>query len=800
MSISANHEAIPLKKLYELSVALSGDPMEVFAKVAEMIAEIMGVKVVCLSEIQGYELHFISVYANGKIHLNVGNCPLDITPCASVEASRKMQIYQNVTELFPDAVFLQEHNAYSYCGLPSLGHQGNVVAVTCLLDDQPCEFSEADKELLWILGQRIGAEIERKHLLDSRQAAVAALEYSEQRFHDIAQATGELLWEVDADGVITYLSNMSLPVLGCSASALIGKNIRDVVCVEGGWRDFAEFRKSTSAQRCGGGFEYKVRLGNGGEAWLLVKSVRVRDRRGKTIGYRGTACNITKLKHKEEMLILERNRLRRILDSLSVFIALVDCDGKVIEANRTPWVAAGIRREDYIGIQFGESRAWTYDAAVHAQVRLAVSQAQQGLPVRYDVPILMSNGIVTIDFSIVPLFDEQGRIEQMVACGVDISLRKNALEALRRSEERLELAILGADLGLWDWDIKTGAVVFSERWGSMLGYAPAEIPSDYAAWEGLVHPDDLANVRRGLLANLEGNTPLFELEYRLLAKNGEWRWTLGRGKVATRDAVGRPMRVLGIDLDIAAQKDLEARLRQQQEELYYAQRLTAAGELTAIMAHELNQPLGAINNYVGGALLRFHDLLLDNPSLAEVLDQTLRLSQRATAVIHGIRALVRKQESKLEWVALESVADEILALLRTEISRKQITVGLDIPSGLPPVWCEKVHLQQLLLNLILNAVQAMDSPECHWRKLMLNAKLNTNHKLDITISDTGPGIDPELAKRLFEPFFSTKSDGIGLGLSICRSIAEAYGGSISVQSIPRQGTVFYVVLPLGSEE
>jgi PAS domain S-box-containing protein len=483
-----------------------------------------------------------------------------------------------------------------------------------------------------------------------------------------------------------------------------------------------------------------------------------------------------------------------------VFIALLDSDGKVIEANRAPWAAAAIRREDYIGIQFGESRAWTYDPEVHAQVRLAVVRAQHGETIRYDVPILMANGIVTIDFSLVPLLDGQGRIDQIVACGVNISIRKKALESLRHSEERLELAMLGAELGWWDWDIQTGEAAFSGHWATMLGYSLEEIQPTLEAWERLVHADDLPMVKHAVIDNLDAKTPFFEIEYRLLTKNKAWKWTLGRGKVVTRDADGKPMRVTGIDMDISSRKDLEERLRQRQEELYYAQRLTAAGELTAIVAHELNQPLGAINNYVGGALLRYRELLSANPSLAEVLEQTLRLTQRAIAVIHGIRVLVRKQESKLEWVSLAAVTEDVFIPLRTELSNKQIRVSLDIPPSLPPLWCEKVHLQQLLLNLILNAIQAMDAPNCVERKLKLCALVNANHKLEITVSDTGPGIAPEIAARLFEPFVSTKAEGIGLGLSICRTIAESYGGYLSARSVPGQGTAFDVFLPLATEE
>ncbi len=243
-------------------MALSGDPVDIFVKVARMIGEIMDVKVVCLSEIRGPDLYFLSVYVQGEVHVNAGCCPLEMTPCATVEESKDIRVYQNVMETFPRAVFLKEHNAYSYCGFPSLGSNGNIVAVTCLLDDRPREFSVEDKEQLRIFGQRIGSEIERKHLQDSHHSTLAALEHSEQRFRDIAKATGELVWEVDADGRITYLSDLSFQIFGFPPCYLLGKNLFDVLCIEGAGQDFVKFKKSMQAQRSCEGEEHQVRLSN----------------------------------------------------------------------------------------------------------------------------------------------------------------------------------------------------------------------------------------------------------------------------------------------------------------------------------------------------------------------------------------------------------------------------------------------------------------------------------------------------------------------------------------------------------
>jgi len=148
-------------------------------------------------------------------------------------------------------------------------------------------------------------------------------------------------------------------------------------------------------------------------------------------------------------------------------------------------------------------------------------------------------------------------------------------------------------------------------------------------------------------------------------------------------------------------------------------------------------------------------------------------------------------------VDVSKIMEEALSLARTELTRKHIAIVVQIPTQLPTVWGQRVHLLQLFLNLLINAMDAMDHDELARRKLTIRIALNREHEIAISISDTGVGFSPELATRLFEPFITTKEDGIGLGLSICRTIVEGHGGSISAHSIPGQGATFDVVLPAG---
>ncbi|MCA9212737.1 MAG: response regulator [Planctomycetales bacterium] len=184
---------IRLQKVSELSMTLAGDPLDVFEKIAQIIGELLEIPVVCLSQIDGDTLSFLSVYVNGEVTSNAGSCSLEITPCATVQQDKEMKIYEDVAKMFPKASFLKTHNACGYCGFPSLDNNGNVIAVTCLLSDAPQVFSEEDKGLLTIFGQRIGMELERQKELNKRKAAEVALQKAHDELEDrVERRTAEL--------------------------------------------------------------------------------------------------------------------------------------------------------------------------------------------------------------------------------------------------------------------------------------------------------------------------------------------------------------------------------------------------------------------------------------------------------------------------------------------------------------------------------------------------------------------------------------------------------------------------------
>jgi PAS domain S-box-containing protein len=391
---------------------------------------------------------------------------------------------------------------------------------------------------------------------------------------------------------------------------------------------------------------------------------------------------------------------------------------------------------------------------------------------------------------------------EVVAAGIviqEITERIRAEDALRESERRLELALIGAEAGSWDWDLTTGRMRHDDRWAGVFGPDPDAMIPDFAGWVAAIHPEDRERAIHLMSEHLNGATPFYEAEYRIMTGDGRWAWIVSRGRVLERDADGHALRFAGMYRDISPRRALQERLKRQEEQLLHVQRLTTAGELVAIVGHEINQPLSAISNFLGGALLRYQPALAENPGLAEAIGEALRLSRRAAEVVSGLRDLVRGHASRKEWVRVPALVRDSLLLAEAELRRRHIDLELDVPPDLPPLWAQRVFLQQLLLNLLLNAMEAMQAVPAELRKLKVRAVRTADGEIALSVADSGPGIPPTVAATLFEPFVSTKPEGIGLGLSVCRAIAEAHGGRIEVESPPGRGAVLTIRIPLHGE-
>jgi PAS domain S-box-containing protein len=319
-----------------------------------------------------------------------------------------------------------------------------------------------------------------------------------------------------------------------------------------------------------------------------------------------------------------------------------------------------------------------------------------------------------------------------------------------------------------------------------------------SAWMDILHPDDIPE--GGWRAAFAAGEP-FEREARLHSAAGDYRRFLLRF-VPLRDRQGGITKWYASCTDIEDLKRAEEELRQRelylreaQAELAHANRVTTAGQLAASIAHEVAQPVAAsVTN--ANAALRW--LGADPPNLEEThqaLGRIVRDGRRASDILGRIRALVRKAPSQRDQVDVNDMITEVLALTRAELRRNHIAARTQLDSGMAPVDGDRVQLQQVLLNLILNGIEAMRAPGDEPKELLISSAEDASNGVCIAIADTGPGLPAESFARVFDAFYTTKSDGMGMGLSICRSIVEAHGGKISAAANEPRGAVFQFTLP-----
>ena len=391
--------------------------------------------------------------------------------------------------------------------------------------------------------------------------------------------------------------------------------------------------------------------------------------------------------------------------------------------------------------------------------------------------------------------DSIGRnLVSLTAIGVTAILalnRQRAEDAWRRSETYLTEAQRLSRTGSFSWKIATEEQVWSEEIFRIFEYDFATKPTlDLVRRRS--HPDDASMLEQAFEQALSGAQSI-DITHRLLMPDGSVKHV----KVLAHPAqdVENNVEYIGVLMDITAAKQAEEVLQELHASLAHVTRVTALGELTASIAHEVNQPLAAIVTN-GDAGLRW--LNREVPQLDEVrgaIERMIDCAKHASEVIARLRALSRKSTSEKIRLDINEVVNEVLVLIRREISVHQVSVQLDLAAPLPPVFGDRVQLQQVIMNLLVNGIQAMAPITDRRRELLIRSRSHNSEQVLVEVRDSGVGIDPEHVGQLFNPFFTTKANGMGMGLSICRSIIEAHGGRIWASHNTGLGTTLQFTLP-----
>jgi PAS domain S-box-containing protein len=389
---------------------------------------------------------------------------------------------------------------------------------------------------------------------------------------------------------------------------------------------------------------------------------------------------------------------------------------------------------------------------------------------------------------------------RLVRCGTnqvmgvvrDISERRRTADALSASEERYALATAAGRVGVWDWHLETGDLYVDSRLKRLLGFTEGEIANRFETWSKLAHPDDVEQVLACANRHIAGDTAVFEIEFRMVAKDGSIRWIATRGALVRNG--GDSARMVGTYTDVTGAKQTSAAAHHGLPHLDRTSRLAAFGEFTASIAHELKQPLTAIGTNAAAGLKMLGKPSPDLQELRAALTDIVDDTKRADQIIRSSRNLFRRHVVEKRAVNVNDIVRDVTMLVMPRLRAHDVRLVINLAETLPPVLGDRLELSQVVLNLTTNAIDAMQPVQAA-RVLELSTR-PARTTVQVSIRDGGVGFDDVDVDRLFTTGYTTKSDGTGVGLSICRTIIEAHGGKIWAAPNAGGGATFTFELPI----
>jgi len=385
--------------------------------------------------------------------------------------------------------------------------------------------------------------------------------------------------------------------------------------------------------------------------------------------------------------------------------------------------------------------------------------------------------------------------EMLRASQLDRKLQKSEAE-LQEIEERMRLAVEGIDFGIWIRDLARNEIWATDKWRVLFGFPEAE-RLEFDKILERIHSED-RDTFRSILKKAAGGDGSYETEYRVVLPNGKVRWIGSHGRVAF-DGAGKPILVRGVSNDITGRKEAELETQNLRREITHVGRVSMMGQLASALAHEINQPLGAILRNAEAAELYLENASPDLEEIRAILADIRRDDQRAGSVIDRMRTLLKGQNLDKRPVDVGELVGEVIALIRSDAATRHVKLEVTVDDHLPPVWGDVVHLQQVLLNLIVNGMDAIDEANRGDRRVRVTASVNGRQTVEIAVSDSGPGVAADKLTHIFDPFFTTKPKGMGMGLPISLTIIEAHNGRIWAENRPEGGASFRFTLPIAEE-
>jgi PAS domain S-box-containing protein len=609
--------------------------------------------------------------------------------------------------------------------------------------------------------------------------------HPEQSMRAAIDAIPVQAWRGLPDGSADFLNQRFLDYIGLAATEAMGWGWRQAVHPD----DLPIFEKTWDAIRSTalpGESEARLRRFDGVYRWFLFRSEPQHDASGSVVNWYGTNTDIDDLRRAEQRIRDAESELRAVVDTIPGLIWIANSD--FLEFLGKQWTELGISLADAGGTKW--RRFYHPDDLPQAEQDWREATSTGKLYQNVSRVRRADGEYRWLLHKAVPLRGESGKITRWFGIDTDIEEQKQTEDKLRRSEAYLAYTQQLSQTGSLGWRSDGRDAFWSDETYRIFGYERSIEPSLQRILR-LVHPDDIDALRRAL-DRIQHETSSISIEFRIVSADGTIINLRLLAHAVAQDSDGAEF--IGAVIDITAAKRAEEALQRAQANLAHVSRVATLGELTASIAHEVNQPLaGIVTN--GEACLRWleHDI----PNLGEARDAVRRMigdGRRASDVIGRLHALARKDEPQRLPLDINNVVQELLLLVHREMSNHRVVLELQLSPGLPVVLGDPVQLQQVIINLIVNGIQAMADITNRLSVLTISSGTTQTGDVFLAVRDTGHGIGPGILDRLFEAFFTTKANGMGMGLSICRSIIDLHGGAIWATT-DEGGSRFQFTLP-----
>ena len=657
----------------------------------------------------------------------------------------------------------------------------------------------------------INIDITERKLIEEK------LRRSEQHLRRVLDSLYSFVGVLTPDGVLIEANRTALEAANLQPEDVIGKPFAEAY-----WWSYSPevqaqlndaIQRATTGERVR--YEVEVRLGTENLITIDFTLIPLLDNNGRVEYLIPSGIDITQRKQAEKALRRSENQLRKVLDTLPVYVGLLKPDGRVININQTALAGVGIQLEDVLDRPFAETPWWDFDSNIQAQISDAIKKSAAGEAICVDIwgKGRGKDNHILVEFNMIPIFNEEGQVEYIVPSGIDITEREASKQALQASEYKLRLITEVIPQQVWT-ALPDGKIDYiNQRWQEYTGVTVEEITED--GWSTIVHPDDLERVSKTWNKAVETGGK-YNIKARLRQADGMYRWFLGRARPLYNEQ-GEIIKWYGTNTDITRIKQLEEKLRQQTKDLTKANQIK--DEFLAIVSHELRTPLNPILGW--SQLLAGGKLDAQKTSMGiEIIQRNAKLQAQLIDDLLDVSRILRgKLNLKPIPLNLESVIKSALATVQMAAEAKSINIETQFEPNIGRVSGDAGRLQQIVWNLVSNAIKftpeggrvTIKLSSVIGRSLLAknnvpstndNGQRTKNQFAQIQVIDTGQGIDPEFLPYVFDRFRQAESSttrkfgGLGLGLAIVRHLTELHGGTVAVTSLGQgQGATFSIRLP-----